>query len=143
MDTISHFFFPVRSIKRGPDLAEQGSICAHWGRWDSYNALRNAASICETCHVLRDWFRLHFSARFEEEAGHMEQLDDRICAQFPLAGNLLGRTASFQLRALESFAAVIEVRSGNAKMECVVILKTGAPFFIKGRLNKPTRSPFN
>ena len=80
---------------------------------------------------------------FEEEAGHMEQLDDRICAQFPLAGNLLGRTATFQLRALESFAAVIEVHSGNAKMECVVILKTGAPFFIKGRLNKLTRSPFN
>lgn len=147
METVSAVFPLVRSNNQRQSLMDPGYLCAHWGRWDSYSALRKAASICETCRVLRDWFRLRFSARFEEGIGDMDQLDDRICAQFPLAGNLSRQTGAIRLRPLDSNphdakAAVIEVRSRNATMECTVILKRSASVFGPGRSMKISRLSF-
>lgn len=133
-DPISPVSYPPLPIKPTPTLADPGCICDHWGRWKSYDALRKAASICKPCRVLRDWFRLHFSARLEAETGGLKQLDEEICAQFPSVGGLPGQTASFHLRSLNSFASVLEARSGNNAMECVVIMKTGNKFFGPGML---------
>ena len=108
-------------------------ICIHWGQWDSYDALRKVAHGCRPCRALRDWFRLHFSARLEEETGDPEQLDHKICTQFPSPAKSPGQNTSFQLQFLRSFASVIELRSGDHVMECVVILKLRNPFFVSGR----------
>ena len=108
-------------------------ICIHWGQWDSYDALRKTAHGSRPCRALRDWYGIHFSARLEEETGDPEQLDHKICRQFPSGGKLPGQNTSFQLHFLQSFASVIELRSGDHVMECVVILKLRNPFFVSGR----------
>jgi hypothetical protein len=135
MDPVSPVSSRAPSVTLTPPLVNLGYICHHWGRWDSYSALRKAANICKQCRVLRDGFRLHFSARVEGETEDLKRLDDEICAHFPLDGKLPGQSTSFQLHSLNSFAAVIEARAGNTRMECIVILRTGNSIFAPGRLN--------
>jgi hypothetical protein len=137
-------------------LVDPGYLCDHWGRWDSYSGLRRCAKKCRPCSVLRDWFRAQFSARLEEQIKDSEQLDDRICAQFP-SDQKLPSQATFQLRSLDTeispewesvnvlknrfLAAVIEACSGDVSMECIIILRKGNPLFISGiLLNRPLLS---
>lgn len=122
---------PYKMWARNVD--DPGYICTHWAQWNSYDALCKAAHGCRPCCALRDWFRLHFSARLEEEPGDPGQLDHKICTQFPSGGKFPGQNSSFQLHFLRSFASVIEARSGDHRMECIVILKIRNPFCVSRR----------
>jgi hypothetical protein len=133
VDSVFPVSSPAPSVKRTPPPVGIGYICHHWGQWDSYNALREAANICRQCRALRDGFRLNFSARVEGETEDPKRLDDKICAHFPLDRRL--QSTSFQTRSLNSFAVVIEARAGNTRMECIVILSIGNPIPVPGKLN--------
>jgi hypothetical protein len=137
------------SSKRSPrpSLDCSSYVCDHWGKWDSYSALQKAAKGCGPCCIVRDGFRMCFSARYERVCDDKDRLDDDICAQFPLDGKLPGQVTSFQLRSLHrrhrdpygsdeylkearTASSAIQARCGNMIMECVVVLRAGNPFAV-------------